>query len=139
MEIIKNSIFIKQFVKERQVSLMKFIVGYPIKWNKDFLDMIIHRKDQISEVYFSWGDIPNGRSALSVDEEITPFEAQERQVRDLKLLLEEGIGFNLLFNGNCYGKDSQSRAFFNKIGNLIDYIEREFGLASVTTSSPLIA
>ena len=45
----------------------------------------------------------------------------------------------MLFNANCYGKDSQSREFFNGIGDLIDYIKSNFNLNSITTSSPLIA
>ncbi|MBQ9801792.1 MAG: hypothetical protein IJW51_01810 [Clostridia bacterium] len=118
---------------------MKYIVGYPIKENKAFLQSMIEHKGSIAEVYFSFGDIPNGRSALTADEALTPFEVQQRQQEDLKQLAAAGIRLNLLFNGNCYGKDSQSRAFFHRIGNLIDYICREFGLASVTTSSPLIA
>ena len=118
---------------------MQYIVGYPIKENKAFLNDVIKNKDSISEVYFSWGDIPNGRSALSQDEALTPFGIQQRQANDLKLLSSAGTRLNMLFNANCYGKDSQSRAFFYKVGNLIDYIRGEFGLASVTTSSPLIA
>ena len=118
---------------------MKYIVGYPIKENKTFLNALLRNKDSISEVYFSWGDIPNGRSAMSADGEATPFELQQRQANDLKLLSSGGIRLNMLFNANCYGKDSQSRAFFYKVGNLIDYIQREFGLSSVTTSSVLIA
>ena len=118
---------------------MKYIVGYPIKENKSFLNTIVQNKDSISEVYFSWGDMPNGRSALSIDGEATPFEIQQRQAEDLKQLCDNGLKLNMLFNANCYGKDSQSRAFFYKIGNLIDYIERNFTLSSVTTSSPLIA
>ncbi len=118
---------------------MKFIVGYPIKENSDFLDAVIQNKSEISEVYFSWGDTPNGRSSLSIDGSMTQFELQQRQFADLKRLCDEGLRLNLLFNGNCYGKDSQSRAFFNKVGNLTDYIQREFSLSSVTTASPLIA
>ena len=118
---------------------MKYIVGYPIKENKSFLNTLVKNKDSISEVYFSWGDMPNGSSALSVDGEMTPFEIHQRQAEDLKYLSSNGLKLNMLFNANCYGKDSQSRAFFYKIGSLIDYIQREFGLASVTTSSPLIA
>ena len=118
---------------------MNYIVGYPIKENKAFLNTCIQNKSSISEVYFSWGDIPNGRSALSTDDASTPFELQHRQMNDLKLLSSEGISLNMLFNANCYGKDSQSREFFNRIGNLIDYISRELGLSSVTTSSILIA
>jgi len=118
---------------------MKYIVGYPIQDNKPFLQTVIQNKSKISEVYFSWGDMPNGRSALSVGDTATPFEAQQRQMNDLKQLSREGIGLNLLFNANCYGKDSQSRAFFNKVGNTIDHIRRELGLSVITTSSPLIA
>lgn len=118
---------------------MKYIVGYPIKENRPFLKEIIQHKSSLSEVYFSWGDMPNGRSALSTDDSSTPFALQQRQVADLKRLSSEGIKLNLLFNANCYGKDSQSRAFFYKVGNLIDYIQGEFGLFSITTSSPLIA
>ena len=118
---------------------MKYIVGYPIKANTPFLNAVVQNKSSISEVYFSWGDIPNGRSTLTIDDDLTPFEIQQRQADDLRLLSSEGIRLNLLFNANCYGKDSQSRAFFNRIGNLIDYIQREYGLSSVTTSSILIA
>jgi len=117
---------------------LKYIVGYPVRNDPKFLEEIIQNKREISEVYFSWGDMPNGRSVLSGDE-TSAFETQKRQYEDLKRLSSEGLRFNLLFNANCYGKDSQSRAFFNKIGELIDFICREFGLASATTSSPLIA
>jgi len=50
-----------------------------------------------------------------------------------------GIPLNLLFNATCYGEDSQSRAFFHKVGQTIDYIGSRFGLESITTTSPLIA
>ncbi|MBE6583800.1 MAG: hypothetical protein E7649_02280 [Ruminococcaceae bacterium] len=118
---------------------MKYIVGYPIKGNQTFLNSLIQNKESVSEIYFSWGDLPNGRSVRSAFEERGAFEIQMRQSEDLKRLSDEGFRFNLLFNANCYGKESQSRAFFNKIGNLTDYIQRNFGLASVTTTSPLIA
>lgn len=118
---------------------MKYIVGYPIAENQAFLQSILENREHVSEVYFSYGDMPNGRSALGADSSETPFELQMRQMTDLKRLSGEGLRFNMLFNANCYGKDSQSRAFFNKIGNLIDYIRNELHLSSVTTSSPLIA
>jgi len=118
---------------------LKYIVGYPIAENEFFLNTIVQNKESISEVYFSWGDIPNGRSMLETNQCATPFALQQRQLKDLKRLSDEGLRFNLLFNANCYGKDSQSRAFFNKIGNLTDYVRNELGLSSVTTSSLLIA
>ena len=118
---------------------MKYNVGLPVKENREFLSDIIRHKNSISEVYFSWGDIPNGRSVLSTDKSLTPFEVQLRQQNELKALSAEGIHLNMLFNANCYGKDSQSREFFNKVGNLTDYVRNEFGLSAITTSSILIA
>ena len=117
---------------------MKYMVGLNNQ-NTDFIEDIISRKEHISEVYFSWGDIPNGRNQQIQSEEYTAYELQRRQDKDLRRLGENGIALNLLFNANCYGKDSLSRAFFNKTGNTIDYIKREYGLNSVTTTSPLIA
>ena len=118
---------------------MKFIVGYPVKPNDFFIDSLIENKAYLSEVYFSWADMPNGRSSVDPEQILTPYERQKQQEKDLKRLSGEGIKLNMLFNANCYGKDSQSRAFFMRIGNLIDFIGSEFGLNSVTTSSPLIA
>ena len=118
---------------------MNYIVGYPVQPNPEFMKEIVQKKNAISEVYFSWGDMPNGRSALFVGEELSAFEIQMQQYEDLKCLSTAGLRFNLLFNANCYGKDSQSRAFFQKIGDLTDMLREEIGLSSVTTASPLIA
>lgn len=117
---------------------MKYIVGYPTNASPDFADVALRYKDHISEVYFSFGDFPNGRNTVTEDGDL-PFERQARQLEALKKMSAAGLRFNLLFNGNCYGKDSQARALFHKIGETTDYIERTFGLQSVTTSSPLIA
>lgn len=117
---------------------MKYSVGYQMLEDNAFINEIIKCKYRIEEVYFSWGDFPNGRN-LQTQQTFTPWEAMEKQINDLKILGDNGIPFNLLFNGNCYGKDSLSRHFFNKIGDTIDYIKETFGLSSVTTTSPLIA
>lgn len=117
---------------------MKYSVGLQYT-NASFLDSIIEKKDHIYEVYFSWGDFPNGRSNQIVNDFFTPWELQAKQIEMLKTLSEYKIPLNILFNANCYGRDSQSRTFFNKIGMSIDYIESVFGLQSVTTTSPLIA
>ena len=103
------------------------------------MDKIIERRDGIYEVYFSWGDIPNGRSSQLLSNRLAPWEMQAWQTGALARLREAGIPLNLLFNGNCYGKDSQSRAFFHKIGDVVDYVSTHYGLHSVTTTSPLIA
>ena len=118
---------------------MKYIVGLPIRLDKQFLDTVIDNKDRIKEFYFSWGDMPSGRSTVSAERELTAFEYQKQTEEALALIHSAGIKLNLLLNANCHGKDSQSRAFFYKIGNLIDFIARKYKLSSVTTASPLIA
>ena len=118
---------------------MKFSVGYQLFKNDEFIDEIVKFKESISEVYFSWGDFPNGRNLQTERLDMYSWQAQQKQMQDLKKLSEEKIGLNLLFNGNCYGKDSQSRAFFEKKGDTVDFIKDSYGLNSVTTTSPLIA
>lgn len=116
---------------------MKFCVGLP-KNDDKFIDCIIENKNHVHEVYFSWGDFASGRSAQT-EGDLLPWELIEIQKNALQKLSQNGIKLNLLFNANCYGKDAQSRAFFEKIGQTADYVKQNFGLASVTTASPLIA
>ncbi len=118
---------------------MKFSLGYQMCENNTFLNELVNNREQIEEVYFSWGDFANGRNLQTIQKNLTSWEAQEKQCRDLAFLSRSDIKFNLLFNANCYGRDSLSRSFFNKIGDTVDYIKSEFGLESVTTTSPLIA
>jgi collagenase-like PrtC family protease len=118
---------------------MKYIVGLPIKENTAFLNRLVKSKEDISEVYFSWEGIPNGRSTFGVKDSVTAFEIQKRQLEHLKLLSQNGLRLNLLLNANCYGKQSQSKKFFYGLGDLIDFLRRESNLVSLTTASPLIA
>lgn len=118
---------------------MNFSVGYQMCKNDDFINTIIKHKSKIEEVYFSWGDFSNGRNLQIQQSGFTPWEAQKKQIDDLEKLYGNGIKFNLLFNGNCYGKDSLSRVFYNKIGDTLQYISQNFSLTSITTTSPLIA
>ena len=118
--------------------VMKYMVGLNNQ-NTTFLENIIDNKEHIYEVYFSWGNIPNGRNLQTQSEQYTEWEMQKWQDDALKKLSINNILLNLLLNANCYGKDSQSRSFFNKIGNTIDYIKTTYGLNSITTTSPLIA
>ncbi len=118
---------------------MKYSVGYQLREQDDFLESIVRCRNRIHEVYFSWGDFANGRNSQIRQTGMTPWEAQRKQEEDLKLLAKVGISFNLLFNATCYGKDSQSRAFFEKIGETVEYIQHTVGLQGITTTSPLIA
>ncbi len=117
---------------------MKFSVGLP-KNNPEFVSYVIQQREHIHEVYFSWGDFPNGRSNQLQSENALPWELMEIQKSALSALAHAGISLNILFNANCYGKNSQSRSFFGKIGDTVDYIKNTYGLNSVTTTSPLIA
>ena len=118
---------------------MLFSVGYAVKTDDLLVNEIIKLKKDISEVYFSWGKFPSGRNDQTRSEGLTPWEAQNKQIEDLKKLNKEGLKFNLLFNANCYGDKSQSRPFFEEVGEIIEYIGGHFNLSSVTTTSPLIA
>ena len=121
----------------RSEQMTKFTVGLPIAENDSFVDKIIEYKEKISEVYFSWGNFPSGRS--SQVGYVTPWEAQARQIELLDRLNREGLAFNLLFNANCYGERAQARTLFEEIGETVDYVASRYRLASVTTTSPLIA
>lgn len=118
---------------------MKFSVGYQLFSDKEFLNKIISYKEHIYEVYFSWSDFPNGRNNQIRHCDMTSWEAQSKQMEQLKELAAEKIDLNLLFNATCYGQNSQSRSFFKKIGDTVDFFQNSYGLKSVTTTSPLIA
>jgi len=119
--------------------MLKYSVGYQLCSGTELVNKIIEYKSHIYEVYFSWGEFPNGRNNQVKRADMLPWEAQSKQMEDLKRVSDAGIELNLLFNANCYGADSQSREFFTRIGDTVDYIKNSYGLASVTTTSPLIA
>ena len=118
---------------------MLFSVGYQLLPEDDFINAILRHKERIYEVYFSFGDTPNGRHATTAKAGFLPHEATEKQLYDLHRLAEAGIPLNILYNGNCYGDIALSRAFYQSIGDTIDYFRTAFTLQSVTTTSPLIA
>jgi len=117
---------------------MKYMVGYQLMVSDQFIREIIKNKEHIREVYFSWGDMPNGRNATIQSGDYLPWEAQQRQMEDLEVLSGENIPFNLLFNASCYGSRSLSKSLLNEIGNCVDYVITQYGLQSVTTTSPFI-
>lgn len=118
---------------------MKFSVGYQFVENNTLIEAILKHHDSIGEVYFSWGDIPNGRNTENIALFSEPMESKIRLLSDLKVIRDNGIKLNLLLNGNCYGKYAQSRVFFNKLGDTIDFLKNNVAVDSITTTSPLIA
>jgi len=117
---------------------LKFSVGLQYL-NRPFIDCIKENKNHIYEVYFSWADFPNGRSNQLMNDNYTSWEMLDIQRSVLKEISECGIDLNLLFNANCYGAESLSNSFYNKIGETVDYINQNYRLKSITTTSPLIA
>ena len=117
---------------------MKFNAGYQI--SEGWIPYILENRAHIGEVYFAWGDFPNGRARMSAAVEgMHPLEIQQRQLQDLQSLHDAGIGLDLLLNGTCYGAESQSRALFERVGETVDLLAERVGLSCVTTASPLIA
>ena len=106
---------------------MKFSAGYQA--DTAGIDALIARREVLCDVYFAFGAMPSGRMAVA---------DEERQLEDLGRLADAGIALHLLFNANCYGAKSQSRKFFNEVGETIERFA-DGALAGVTTTSPLIA
>ena len=118
---------------------MRFIVGYQLQRNGKLIEKIIKERQHIYEVYFSWGDMPSGRSAATQSDELLPHEALQVQIAHLAMLHKNQIPLNLLLNANCYGQNSLSRKFMIQMGDLLDYLVHMFGVCSVTTTSPVLA
>ena len=111
---------------------MKFSVGYQMREDNRMKYALSKYRDSISEVYFSFGDIPNGRNSTYND--LFPHQAVNKQLSELG-----DLPLNLLLNGNCYGKYALARSFYNKLGDTISFLSENTNLKSITTTSPLIA
>lgn len=119
--------------------IVKFFVGYQQRRTPAFIEEVVRQREHIREFYFSWGGYANGRNSQLQQAGLTPWEAQAQQERDLQTVSDAGIPLNVLFNAMCYGKHSQSRTFFEGIGETVDYLQSRYNLTSVTTTSLLIA
>ena len=117
---------------------MKFSIGYQLTKTTDFLDAILSNKESIYEVYFAWDGFANGRNTTYIADDFGEWDAAQRKMSDLRVLSQNGIPLNLLFNATCYGAESLSKTFFERIGNTVDFAKNTFGAVSVTTTSPLI-
>lgn len=118
---------------------MKWLVGYQLLENDSFLTELLRQKTSISEVYFSYGTMPNGRHSAVTHETLTEWEAARRMDEDLHTLSTAGFSFNLLLNGNCYGGRSLARGFLLSVCECVEEVGSRFGLSSVTTTSPVLA
>ena len=101
---------------------MRFMIGYQMTADNRFLSLMLRNKEKIGEVYFAWPDIPSGRGTMKSGKSDSLYAIQEKLLSDLKLLSDAGIALNLLLNGHCYGRYSQARCFFEKIGDTVDFL-----------------
>ncbi len=118
---------------------MRFSVGYRAMQSDALIQKILQNRQKISEVYFAWAGFANGRNDQRFSAEFAPWEATARMAEDLQTLSSAGVKLNVLFNAMCYGKDSLSKDFFNRIGQTVDWLGEQYALQSVTTTSPVIA
>lgn len=109
---------------------MKWQIGYQA--NKTLVSYLIQYKEFVSEIYFPWMDLATGRGVISS-------EAQDTLAADLQEFRSAGIKLTLLLNGNCYGWQSLSGEFYQKLKQNISYLINEYSISGVTTTSPLIA
>lgn len=110
---------------------MKFQVGY--QDDRRFIRFLLENTEKISELYFPWGEFTTGRG-------IVGDHVKQRILEEvLQGFARKKVPLCLLLNGNCYGRTALCRSFFQKLGDNVDYIHKEYGLASVTTASPVIA
>ena len=121
---------------------MKFAVGFQLSEGNEenFSNIVKSYKDNISEVFFSWQDIPSGRSGVASLHGYTDWNAQKRVEDELRTIKKLGIKLDLLFNGNCYGEYSLSEKLSNNVVSVIEHLENEVGgVDIVTTTSLMIA
>ena len=120
--------------------MMNFSVGYQICRDTKWIETIIKHANRIHEVFFSLVGVPNGRTGVPLPEgKFSTDEQKEKLHSDLRLLRQSKISLNILFNASCYGKDSQSHIFFDKVTTELNYYIEKYDIKSVTTTSPFIA
>ena len=109
---------------------MKWQIGYQA--NRALVSYLIQHKNFVSEIYFPWGDFTTGRGVISAKD-------NNSLIADLHEFRSVGIKLTLLLNGNCYGKQSLSGEFYQKLKQNICCLIKEHSISGVTTASPLIA
>ena len=121
---------------------MRFAIGYqlPDEDTGSFVDIVREFRDHIAEVYFPWADQPSGRAPLNMRRGYTDWQAQEQLEQDLRAFRELGVGLDLLFNANCYGRHAVSQYLENEVLSVLDHLaERVGGVETVTTASLAVA
>ena len=122
--------------------MIKYSVGFRLQSEDEepFSAIVSAYKESVSEVFFSWNDIPSGRGTSATHHGITDWGAQQRTEYELKKIKQMGIKLDLLFNANCYGAYSLSVKLANTVCSVIDYLGSiGCGVDIVTTASLSVA
>lgn len=125
-----------------EARLMKFTVGYQYPDDPDserFPEILADYREDIAELFFSYGDEPGARAPAAASSGWTPAEAKKILTEDLKSAAFMGIRLNLLFNANCHGRESVGKQLRERVLRTISELSAETPLDSVTTASFFIA
>ncbi|MCM8772552.1 MAG: hypothetical protein NC922_05765 [Candidatus Omnitrophica bacterium] len=119
---------------------IKFSIGYQFKEEEQiFSDIVEKYKDRIEEVYFPWLNLPSGRGPIAEKVGYINWFVQKQLEYELKKIKKLGIKLNLLLNASCWGENSLSINLTNMVISIIDYLQENIGLDSITSFSPVIA
>ena len=120
---------------------MRFSVGYqlPDEDEPSFATLVAKFREHIGEVYFSWLDLPSGRSPLVRRDDPGLEAAQARLERELVEMRGLGVRLDLLLNASCYGKEAYSLSLVERVSAVIARLMDLVGVDVVTTMSPLLA
>lgn len=117
---------------------MKYSIGYQLPDELDTtFDICQDFSEHISDVFFSWGTEPNGRSPLGTEDEKEIIE--KVQLAELKRIKDLGKTLTLLLNANCYGEDGASLKLKERILGIVERLRGELGIDYITAASPFIA
>ncbi len=118
---------------------MKFSVGFQLYEGEEepFSEIVSDYRDDISEVFFAWQDIPTGRGAVSTLHGYTDWDAQKRTEEELRKIKAMGIKLDLLLNGNCYGEYALSEKLANTVCSVLAHLECCVGGVDIVTTASL--
>lgn len=119
---------------------IKFSVGYQFREEGEIFSEIVERyKDRIGEVYFPWLNLPSGRGPIAEKSGYINWECQKQLEYELKRIKKMGIELNLLLNASCWGENSLSINLANLVISIIDYLQENIEINSITSFSPVVA
>ena len=117
---------------------MKYSIGYQLPDELDTTpDICADFSEHISDVFFSWGTEPNGRSPLGSENQREQIE--KIQTEELKKIKDMGKTLTLLLNANCYGESGASLELKERVLGIVEKLRDELGIDYITTASPFIA